>query len=87
LTTMRQTMVIFADLIYNPAYLNGRHRDGVNVLRVDGSGQWVARGQFDGNMKQIGNGGASSAYNDLILKDSSPDAMQWTGVWADLDRD
>ena len=37
---------IFADWVSTPAYVNGRHADGVNVLYGDGSAHWVRKNVF-----------------------------------------
>ena len=53
---------VFADLVAQPARVDRRHRDGVNVLYGDGAAQWVPRDAFDEPLKVCTTNDAK--YND-----------------------
>ena len=47
---LRSGTAILADLVGGKAYVDLIHKDGINVLRVDGSAAWVPRGIIDSNL-------------------------------------
>lgn len=54
---------LLADVMHNPSAINNAHEDGVNAIRVDGSGRFVNRKLFDSAIPTSGN---SAGNNPLI---------------------
>lgn len=42
-----------ADIVSRPDHVDGRHAVGVNVMRGDSSGRWIARDAFDDILSNI----------------------------------
>jgi prepilin-type N-terminal cleavage/methylation domain-containing protein len=75
---------IAADLIVSRAYVQNRHKTGINVLYGDASARWVQRKSFDKfPWNNIFGTQVLVDYNTYMLDDSGPVDK---GIWADLDR-
>ena len=75
---------IASDLIISKAYVQARHKVGINVLYGDSSSRWVQRKAFEKSpWRDIPGSTVSIDYNDYMLIDRTPTER---GIWADLDR-
>lgn len=73
-----KSCALFAESMYVTSLAGLPHRQGMNVMYADGSGQWVEGSVFITNMML-----AQSTPNTYMLSGSYPTA---TGVWGDFDR-
>jgi len=73
-------LVIHADVISRPEYVEGAHNTGVNATFGDGSARWIERQAFDANLELLRASLFEPANDDLILT-----ADGSAGIFADLD--
>jgi prepilin-type N-terminal cleavage/methylation domain-containing protein len=61
LSKMKNTAIL-SDIFRQPAYLQTRHKQGINVLYAHGGAKWVHRSTFESPLRLIG--GFSTAWNN-----------------------
>lgn len=75
---------LLCDLIISKNEVKRRHKQGINVLYGNWSGQWVALKEIDKfPWNAIPNGDVSTTHNPTMLDDT---ATPQTGVWIDIDK-
>jgi prepilin-type N-terminal cleavage/methylation domain-containing protein/prepilin-type processing-associated H-X9-DG protein len=78
-------LAMIADTVSSTAFVDSRHKTGVNVCYGDGSVRWVPRAQIDTNLKALTvfNFQANTAQSNKLLLDNATTPN--SGLWVQLD--
>lgn len=80
--TKYRNKTVLAEAVLTTLRITTRHKNGINVMRGDGSGRWVPFSAFKTNLDLH----ATTGVNTHMLNEVGPYDQAATGVWVDLDR-
>jgi len=84
---MHRTTAILSDYVFGPTSVADRHKDGLNITKVDGSTRWVAVDAISESLDQLPQGpliNVGSIFNNFYLDERDPGDL--SGLWAEFDR-